>query len=151
MVEFFFAKKKRIYIILWNSLKSREIKLTYLRRLSPKGGWITTVATTNSARTEGERCAEDASGARRRAETVQTTRRRRANSATTCGRPAEGERTPSGLWTDGERGLRTDGEREKDARLFRKKLCMEKMETGKRKRKEGRKKLGIWRYYDRYL
>jgi len=25
------------------------------------------------------------------------------------------------------------------------------METGKRKRKEGRKKLGIWRYYDRYL
>ena len=58
----------------------------------------------------------------------------------------EGERTASGLRTDGEHGLRTDDEREKGVRLFRKKLCIriwEKMETRKRKRKEGRKKLGI--------
>jgi len=114
--------KKRIYIILWNSLKSHEIKLTYLRRLSPKGGWITTVATTNSARTEGERCVEDAQttrgqlagGAQRtRGQLADGVRRRTDSSRTMCGgvRTARGRCTEDAQTARGRRADSADGVR----------------------------------------
>ena len=60
-----------------------------------------------------------ANSVRRRVDSSRTARkkcRRKANNAAVRRRPTEDEQTPS--------GLRTDGEHEKGAQLFRKKLCV---------------------------
>jgi len=92
--------------------------------------------------------AEDAQMVRGgRADNSQTTRKRHANSTNdTRERPAEGEWTMSGRWANGVRTVREWLFQERNYASE----CWRKWRREREKEKREEKKLGIWRYYDRF-